>query len=257
MLVALLLVASFATPQAGNSMPNLGPSTPGNPTLAARRPADATTTCPTPEMASRLDAPAPAAAAHRPHLWLESGLSLGVDAINDLPDFVVDVAGRRVGIVDRNRAAFELAWLPRLAYSFDFGLTLGLYGGPGFTGPSTPQLTLQLDTRGVHFATLRNHNTSLALSVMGGTFVGLRHTTKKGRYLLSTVGVHWRGHQNERLNSKLMVDLRFDVGFPLRRGLYLAIGPNVRLAAFSWGGVSASGMREVSFNLVGTLAYGR
>lgn len=211
-----------------------------------------------PEPAALVASQAPTAvAAGRPHLWLESGLSLGLDVINDLPDFVFDVGGRRVGIVDRNRVAFELTWLPRVAYSFDFGLTLGLYGGIGFTGPSTPQLGLQLDSRGVHLQTVRNRNTSYALSVLGGTFIGLRATTAKGQYLLSTVGVNWRGHQNERLNSKLMVDMRLDVGFPLRDGMYLAVGPEVRLAAFSWGGVSASGMREVSVSLVGTFAYGR
>ena len=91
---------------------------------------------------------------------------------------------------------------------------------------------------------------------MGGTFVGLRVTSARGRYLLSTLGTHWRGHQDERLNSKLMVGLRFDVGVLLGRKLYMAVGPDVRMAAFSWEGISASGMREVSFSLVGTLSYG-
>lgn len=195
------------------------------------------------------------AVARAPHnLWLESGLSLGVDVINDIPDLIFDVKGLRAGIVDRNRAAFELSWLPRLGYTFDFGLTLGLYGGVGFTGPSTPQLAIMLDRNGLSFQKQRGRDTGYALAVMGGTFLGLRGQLSGGRYLMPTIGVHWRGHQREGLHSKLMVDLRFDTGFRVRGNTYVAVGPSVRMAAFSWGGLSHSGMREVSFNLVMTVS---
>lgn len=188
------------------------------------------------------------------NLWLESGLSLGVDVLNDLPDIILDVKGLRAGIVDRNRAAFELTWLPRLAYSFDFGLTLGLYGGVGFTGPSTPQMAIMLDINGLRVEKNRDRETGYALSVMGGTFVGLRRQLASGRYLLPTIGVHWRGQQREVMHSKLMIDLRFDTGFPLRGNTYFAIGPSVRMAAFSWRGLSYSGMRDISFNLLLTVS---
>jgi hypothetical protein len=202
-----------------------------------------------PEVASP---PSQHQAAH--NLWLENGLSLGVDVLNDLPDIIFDVKGLRAGIVDRNRAAFELTWLPRLAYSFDSGLTLGLYGGVGFTGPSTPQLAMMLDANGLRVEKNRDKETGYAFAVMGGTFVGLRGHLAGGGYLLPTIGVHWRGRQLESLHSKLMIDLRFDTGFRLRGNTYLAVGPAVRMAAFSWGGLSHSGMRDISFNLILTLS---
>lgn len=184
------------------------------------------------------------------NLWLESGLSLGVDVLNDLPDVIVDVRGLRAGIVNRNRAAFELVWLPRVAYSFDFGLTLGLYGGVGFTGPSTPQLAIMLDAQGLRVARNRDKETGYAFEVMGGPFVGVRAKLPRGGYLLPTLGVHWRGRHSDGLHSKLMVDMRFDTGFRLRNNTFAAIGPSVRMAAFSWGGLSGSAVRDISFSLI-------
>lgn len=189
------------------------------------------------------------------HIWLESGLSLGVDVLNDLPDVIFDVRGLRAGIVDRNRAAFELTWLPRLAYSFNFGLTTGLYGGLGFTGPSTPQMAIMLDRNGLRVEKNRDKETGYALTMMGGTFVGLRKHLPRGHYLLPTIGVHWRGRDQHGINSKLMLDLRFDTGFRVARNTYIAVGPDVRMAAFSWGGISHSGMRDISFNIIATLSH--
>lgn len=197
----------------------------------------------------------PNAPSARPqNLWLESGLSLGVDLLNDLPDVIFDVAGRRAGIVNRNRAAFELVWVPRLAYTFDFGLTLGLYGGLGFTGPSTPQMAILLDARGLRVERNRDKETGYAFEVLGGPFIGVRTKLANGGYLLPTIGVHWRGRQVEAMHSKLMLDLRFDTGFLLRNNTYLAIGPAVRMAAFSWGGFATSSMREIAFNLMITVS---